>query len=242
MNFLSKGLPGQQYRRTTTKADDFAGKCIPDVNTDRTNIQRKIYVKQLKYIRNYYPSDTFPFFPMCGIQTSGIVSRIPFNTIKSGQCTVDSEAAFTLGNYQLSIINYPLKRYHFRGGRIYTLSCLSSTMLSYLSLPGRLPFERNVRRRLPVFIDSVDLRFAPIQLTVEGIKVFIDNLSFIIYNSEKNLFTPHYIHFQSSLVRVDTSPRISHLSPSRTVASFSEELTINNEELAIKYNSLEAIS
>jgi hypothetical protein len=199
-----------------------------------TNIQRKRYVKRVKdvnhiplFIRNYYPSDTFPFFPKCGIQPP--VS--PVGGFPSGFPPSEGlrEALTPLTTtYGLPATIYII------GEDSATLSCLFSLMLFYLSGPvatwesstGHLPgvllpassFGRagpnlytimQAHSLLPSPAASAPMAGAGLkilckiisskQLTVDGIKD-----SFIIYNSKKNLL--NYIDSQSSLVREGISP------------------------------------
>jgi len=80
-----------------------------------------------------------PLFP-CGIHPPFCIP-LPFYTVNSEQLSVN--------NCTLSIIHCQLsiKKYHFRGGRMHTMSCLSS-MLSYLS-PYPLPVLREECRAEP---------------------------------------------------------------------------------------------
>lgn len=131
MNSVSERLPKQQRECVAAEYSGRHGRCIPAVGTNIANIQSKRYVKHTKGAKHKIPVKNYsPFDAECGMRPSETVPFIPF----------------------YPIINYQQKNKTSGEEGYITLSCLylSSTMLSYLSSICRLPFVRNVRRRLPV--------------------------------------------------------------------------------------------
>ena len=145
-------------------------------------------------IRTYYPSDTYKPFFLAGYIYPLVVSRFPFTVI------TPPPASPKKGRYREAVISYYssypyiwnhhipslllpllleragercLKKYHFRGGRIHALSCLSSQCCLICLHIFCLSSGRNAGRSLPVFFQ---LQVTSYRLQVSRISLYIPSL------------------------------------------------------------------